>query len=244
MNYAILKVLVGSRAHGLASEQSDWDYRGVFVAPTRDLLSLGAKPQQTVWIEADKSLAVIEGHKDAHDNTAWELGHFLNLAVHCNPSILEVFAAPVVETDCQVPGGESFGLALRALFPCVWHPKGVRDAFVGYGLNQRKKFLDGKDGRGAKYACAYLRTLFQAWWLLAVGVLPIDLRPLAARDEVARDVYETLQRWRRGEYTRGEVVDRCCDWQGWVERSAEACEHRQDLGPVNEFLLDVRRRCW
>jgi predicted nucleotidyltransferase len=31
----ILKVLVGSRAHDLYTEDSDYDYRGVFIYPTR-----------------------------------------------------------------------------------------------------------------------------------------------------------------------------------------------------------------
>lgn len=32
----VLKVLVGSRAHGLHNQDSDFDYRGVYVAPTSD----------------------------------------------------------------------------------------------------------------------------------------------------------------------------------------------------------------
>jgi len=39
----ILKVLVGSRAHGLANKDSDYDYRAVYVLPTSKILSLGYK---------------------------------------------------------------------------------------------------------------------------------------------------------------------------------------------------------
>mgnify|MGYP001501964861 CR=1 FL=1 len=46
--YFILKVLVGSRAHGLSTETSDYDYRGVFVQPTETILSLGGKVQTTL----------------------------------------------------------------------------------------------------------------------------------------------------------------------------------------------------
>lgn len=35
---AILKVIVGSQAHGLATPASDFDYRGVFVVPTKEIL--------------------------------------------------------------------------------------------------------------------------------------------------------------------------------------------------------------
>src|SRR3990167_11312657 len=120
----ILKVLVGSHAHGRAGPDSDIDPRGVFVHPTSAILSLGQKPSNTSWVEADKAA----GEKD--DSTAWELGHFLHLATHCNPTILEVFAAPVVEQAEE-------GRALSMLFPPILSRKCRRDEFVGYGLNRR-----------------------------------------------------------------------------------------------------------
>ena len=45
----ILKVLVGSRAHGLADEDSDYDYRGVYVNATTDILSIGHKYKGNHW---------------------------------------------------------------------------------------------------------------------------------------------------------------------------------------------------
>src|SRR3990167_7324772 len=114
----ILRVLVGSRAHGLAGPDSDYDYRGVFVRPTSELLSIGAKPYLTQWTEADKA----KGEK--LDDTAWEVGHFLQLATHCNPTILEVLAAPRVDEGSD---WSSWGTDLRGLFPYIWNPCGVRD---------------------------------------------------------------------------------------------------------------------
>lgn len=219
----ILKVLVGSRAHGLASETSDYDYRGVFVHRTSSVLSLGPKLKDTAWLEADK----VKGEKD--DDTSWELGHFLNLSLHCNPTILEVFTAPLVEAT---PDGE----AMRALFPYVWNPKGVRDAFIGYGLNQRKKFLDDKDSRAHKYAVAYLRVLYQAQTLLKTGHLIVNMRDTP--------VYQSLMRWKMGDLRKGEVIDTTAEWQGYVEVAAERCLHEPQPEKVNAFLLDVRKRFW
>ena len=48
----ILKVIVGSHAHGLATSKSDFDYRGVFVVPTVDLLKIGPKTKETRWIKS------------------------------------------------------------------------------------------------------------------------------------------------------------------------------------------------
>lgn len=219
----ILKVLVGSRAHGLAGPDSDYDYRGVFVRPTSEILALGAKAANVSWVEADKQAG------EKIDDTSWEIGHYLHLATHCNPTVLEVLAAPV---EFAAEDGDR----LRALLPKVWHPKGVRDAFVGYGLNQRKKFLEDKDVRPAKYAVAYLRVLYQAWALLGFGGLVVDFRETP--------VFDTLKKWRAGDYTKGEVIDRTLYWQSRVEEAYRRCKQVPDLGPVNDFLLDVRRRCW
>lgn len=115
-NY-ILKSLVGSRAHNLHNDDSDHDFRGVFLVPTKELLKLNAPKVQTNWSE-DKT----------EDSTAWELGHFLFLATKCNPTILEVFLAPKELTT-------ELGNSLVKQFPRVWNSKGVMDAFIGYGYN-------------------------------------------------------------------------------------------------------------
>ena len=74
----ILKVLVGSRAHGLARPDSDYDYCGVYVTPTRELLSLRHKPKDKTWVEGARE-----------DDTSYEVGHFLREATRSSPAMLE-----------------------------------------------------------------------------------------------------------------------------------------------------------
>lgn len=211
----ILTVLVGSRAHGLNDDDSDYDWRGVFVTPTRDLFQVFPENKQTSWEEGRE------------DNTKWEVQKFLQLATKCNPTILEVFAAP------QKPGTETeWGMKLRQLFPFVWHPKLVRDAFIGYGLNQRKKFFDDKDGRANKFATAYARTLVQAQELLTTGELLVDVS--------GHPAFDTIRRFRRGEYKPGDVIDFCLGYQQRVEQAATACTHQPDLAKVDQYLCDLR----
>jgi predicted nucleotidyltransferase len=213
----ILKVLVGSKAHGLDTPLSDWDYRGVFVTPTADLLALrGDKAKTTTWIEGDV------------DDTSWELGHFLHLATHCNPTILETFLSPVQEADEN-------GLELRELFPKVWNSKGVRAAFVGYGMNQRKKFLEDKDGRPNKFAAAYLRSLFAGWQLLTDGTFTVRVADT--------EVGELVRRFKNGEYeSKGEVIDACERWEKRLNGAYERNPSREtDIASVNAFLLKVRK---
>jgi predicted nucleotidyltransferase len=65
----ILRVLVGSQAHGLATAESDRDYRRVYVMPTEQMFHLGFKYPATQWTKT-------EG-----DETAWEIGQFLTLSL-------------------------------------------------------------------------------------------------------------------------------------------------------------------
>lgn len=222
MNYEILKVLVGSRAHHLANQDSDYDWRGVFVTPTSDLLKLDSHTSQTQWIEGKQ------------DDTSWEIGKFLFLATKCNPTILEAFLAPMNKEDTYYA---YLGDELRDLFPFVWNSRGVRDAFVGYGLNQRRKFLDNKDNRSPKYACAYLRTLYNAWELLSTGTFSVNVE-----DSI---VYEQLKRFKSGEFTTGEVIQTCVDWEVKVNEAFDKNPSKEaDLKQVNEFLLKVRKDFW
>lgn len=215
----ILKVLVGSRAHGLADDDSDYDYRGVFVVPTTEILKLGGNIKNTHWVEGD------------NDNTSWEIGHFLHLATKCNPTILETFLAPVED-------GDEWGMAMRNLFPYIWNTNDVVNAFIGYGLNQRKKFLDDKDNRANKYACAYMRTLYQAWKLINTGGFPVNVADT--------NIGKHLIRWRKGDWTRGEVIDFCHGIEQQIREDLKKIKEPKetDYEVVNKFLLDVRRAHW
>ncbi|KKK67334.1 hypothetical protein LCGC14_2955100, partial [marine sediment metagenome] len=149
----ILRVLCGSRAYGLHDDDSDFDYHGIFVVPTNRLLSIGPKIRETAWVEGTEQ-----------DNTAWEVGHFLKLAVQCNPTILETFVAPVEMQD-------GWGERVRALFPYVISRKQVYEAFRGYSRNQRKKMFEPTGGVRAgermwKFAVAYIRVLYHGIRLL------------------------------------------------------------------------------
>lgn len=213
----ILKVLVGSHAHGLADKDSDYDYRAVYVLPTSKILSLGYKYKGNDWVEG------------AEDNVAYEIGHFLHLATQCNPTILEVFKAPIVETNED-------GKKLRELFPYIWTPKRAFDAFVGYGLNQRKKFLDKKDNRQNKYAIAYLRTLYHLNELLDTEDFNVKIPNGDFRDE--------LIKYKAGEFRFGEVIDLAEFFTAGAEGLLYSCIHQPNLDKVNEFLIDIRRRYW
>lgn len=209
----ILKVLVGSQAHGLAAAESDADYRSVFVIPTEALFRLEYKPPASRWSKGDG------------DETAWEIGPFLSLAVHCHPLVLETFLAPVVSAD-------RWGAALCELFPSVWEPRRAFDSFTGYAVNQRTKCLEKKDGRPEKYAAACIRVLYNLCELLETGYFTIAIADTPIGDTIAR--------LKRGAFRTGEVVDMAEHWTQEAEKRLGRCGHQSDRRAVDEFLVGLR----
>ena len=226
-NTTILKVLVGSRSHGLHNVDSDYDFRGVFVSPTSEILKLGAKIKNNSWFEGKE------------DQTMYEIGHFLHLATKCNPSILEVFKAPkqpIAYTKAEIARLELWGSKLNALFPYVWNPIGVFEAFRGYAHNQRKKMFDKKDGKQAKFAVAYLRTLINLCDLLRTGDFSVEIKDEAIKED--------LLRIKSGNFKPGEVVDLAELLIDEAEMLRDQCTHEPNIDKVNEFLLQIRKEFW
>lgn len=218
MHKVILKTLVGSRAHGLHNENSDYDYRGVFIEKTSDILSLNYKNHPIQWIEGKE------------DQTSYELGHFLHLACRSNPSILEVLVAPVIEVSNE-------GSALRELFPHVWNSKDVYNAFTGYSHNQQKKFLDSKDGRPLKYAVAYIRVLYLAEEILTKGTMTMEIK-----DPVLKTMLSEIK---LGKLTRGNIINEADIIKAKVSKAYdENKDKKTDFDKVNEFLLKTRKHNW
>ena len=209
----ILKVLVGSRAHGLATPDSDRDFRSVVVIPTEDMFTLGFKPPGTQWT------------KGQADETAWEVGPFLSLAVQGHPLVLETFFAPIEQAD-------AWGHRLRALFPLVWSAEKAFESFVNYAHNQRQKFLDKKDGRPGKYGAAYLRVLQNLCELLETGTFPVSIADT--------DWGSHIRSIKEGHFRTGDVIE---EGEALLMKSRQlltGCSHQTDLSAVNSFLIDLR----
>ncbi len=242
----ILRVLCGSRAYGLHDDDSDFDfdYRGVFVVPTRQLLEIrmdGVKPKETRWIEGSKE-----------DDVAWEVGHFLRLAVRCNPTVLETFVAEVIPIpdaaghvcDAELCRHDSgYTGALRGLLRAVVSRKRVYESYRGYAHNQRKKMFEPTGGvrggeRKDKFAVAYCRALWQGVTLLTQG----ELRLWLPTD----DFRDFLRRIKAGNYRTSEVIDVAEVLESRLVTAylGSSMQEEPELGAVNEFLLTVRKDFW
>jgi hypothetical protein len=231
MDNMILKVLTGSRAYGLQTPESDFDYHGVYVTPTSKLLSIGPKPKESIWKEGDE------------DFQSWEIGHFLNLAIHCNPTVLETFVATPVITSMTPTGYQ-----LRTLFESVLTRQRIYDAFLGYSHNQQKKMFGKPDSpteaqpseRAWKFAVQYLRVLLQGERLLRTGELVLRM------DAYGEHVRDHLMAIKQGDYTMGHVVDQADRYKKRLELAYADSRVREapDMDAVNKFLIGVRKDFW
>jgi len=214
MNKQILKVLIGSQAHGTARPDSDYDYRGIFVVPTDDILSFISTPDQTSWLE------------DKIDDVSYEIQKFLFMSSKCNPSILEMYGAPIIEQTEE-------GAELLKLFPYVWNTKDVLNAFRGYGANQRKKFFDNNEQRANKYLEAWMRTLWQANYLLSTGKITCKFR--------GTEIFDDLMLIRSGNFDRAEQLNKIFELERKLEKTYENTpEKKTDMDKLNKFLLKIR----
>ncbi len=237
-NKIILQSLVGSQAHGLATPDSDFDYRGVFIVPTSDILKLNSDVQSISWIEGKV------------DNTSYELAHFLHLAMQSNSSVLEVLVSP---KEVVTPIGQE----LIALLPYLWSSNGVLNAFRGYAHNQRKKFIEDKDERPWKFAVAQIRTLLLGIELLKYGTMTVNVKeqglilkgftaPLSLSNPDSMANHATLSAMKERRFQdKGFVVDWANQLEKELVKAYEAnWDHKNDPDKVNEFLLKVRRENW
>lgn len=100
-DHTVYQCVMGSRAFGLATEASDTDRRGVYLAPT------------PLFWRFEKPPTHVEGPRD--EEFSWELERFCELALRANPNILECLHSPLVER--LSPVGEELLCSARPSSP-------------------------------------------------------------------------------------------------------------------------------
>ncbi|MGN7865941.1 nucleotidyltransferase domain-containing protein [Chryseobacterium sp. 22458] len=116
-NLILFEAISGSRAFGLATENSDTDIRGVYYLPKEDFFGLNYIPQIS---------------DETNDITYYEIGRFVELLQKNNPNILEILASP---EHCILHKDPVMNL----LKPEYFLSKLCKDTFAGYAVSQIKK---------------------------------------------------------------------------------------------------------
>ncbi|MDX3096963.1 nucleotidyltransferase domain-containing protein [Streptomyces sp. ME19-03-3] len=214
-HHTVYACVMGSRAFGLATDGSDTDRRGVYVAPTPHFWRFGKPPTH------------VDGPE--REQFSWELERFCELALRANPNILECLHSPLV---AYVDDTGKELLALRAAFLS----RRVHESFTRYAMGQLRKLEADVRTHGAprwKHAMHLLRLLISARDLLRTGELRVEVG----------DHRERLLAVKRGEVGWSETeswMSRLHE-EAAAAASRSPLPDEPDRARVEDFLFRVRR---
>lgn len=213
--FIIYRCIVGSRAYGLDTDESDTDLRGIYLAPADLQWSLFGTPEQF--------------EDNAAQSCYWELQKFLTMALKANPNILECLYSPLVEK--QTPLATEL-LAIRDRFLSQM----IFQTFNGYAMSQFKKIEQDIRNAGQikwKHAMHLLR-------LLLTGAATLRDARVPVRIEAHR---ERLLAVKRGELAWTEVDAWRKELHRDFERALAETKlpERPDYEAANRFLIKARR---
>ena len=216
--WIIYRCQVGSRAFGLASEDSDDDLRGIYLPPARLQWSLRRLPEQLEF--ADQS----------QDEVYWELEKFLRLALKANPSVLETLWTPLVLF------ADATAQELRAMRQ-AFLSKHVYKTYSGYVLSQFRRMANAQKTKGtckSKHAMHLIRLLYSGIAALETGEIRINVA----------EHREELLHIRNDGLPFEEVKRRALKLDERFQRAFEqtGLPEQPDYTQVDDFLIRARRR--
>jgi len=211
----IYRCVVGSRAFGLDTEESDTDRRGIYLPPADLHWSLYGVPEQ---LENEKK-----------QESYWELQKFLIMALKGNPNILECLYTPLVEFAS--PLAEEL-LDMREAFLS----RVVYQTYNGYVMSQFKRMQADIRNQGKvkpKHVMHLIRLLLSGIHVLREGLVAVDVgkhreQLFAIRND--KMPWNDVDAWRLRLH---EEFDRALEETDLPERP--------DYERANEFLVKARR---
>jgi uncharacterized protein len=216
--WIIYRCQVGSKAFGLASEDSDDDLRGIYLPPARLHWSLRRLPEQLEFADSQR------------DEVYWELEKFLRLALKANPSVLETLWTPLVQL------ADETAQELRAIRQ-AFLSKHLYKTYSGYVLSQFRRMANAYKAKGTykpKHAMHLIRLLYSGIAALDTGEIRID---------VAEHRNELLH-IRNDSLPFDEVKARAVELDERFQRAFErtGLPEQPDYVQVDAFLIRARGR--
>jgi predicted nucleotidyltransferase len=211
----IYRCIVGSRAYGLDTADSDTDRRGIYLPPAELHWSLYGVPEQL--------------ENEATQEAYWEIQKFIILALKANPNVLECLYSPLVETKTTL--AEEL-LQMRTIFLS----RLVYQTYNGYVMSQFKKMQADLRNQGQvkwKHVMHLIRLLLSGIVVLREGYVPV-------RVDQHR---EQLLAIRRGEIPWLEVEKWRLSLHREFEAACEQTKlaDRPDYERANAFLIKARQ---
>lgn len=211
----IYRCVVGSRAFGLDTDESDTDRRGIYLPPADLHWSLYGVPEQ---LENDES-----------EECYWELQKFLVMALKGNPNILECLYTPLVEHT--TPLAQEL-LDMREAFLS----RLVYQTYNGYVMSQFKRLQSDLRNQGKvkpKHVMHLIRLLLSGIHVLREGFVPVDVgqhRERLFAIKTSQMPWDEIEAWRKQLHTE---FDQALEDTNLPERP--------DYERANDFLVKARR---
>lgn len=190
----------GSRAWGMASPDSDYDVRFVFVRPATDYVRL--RPlRDVIELPIDTSLS------NPLDINGWDLIKALNLFRGSNPPLMEWLHSPIIYSE----QGE-LAVRLRTLAQEFYSPMRMSYHYHSMARRTYKEYLEGRAEASLKKYLYALRPLFAIRWMEQNHTPPpTEFEPtisgITVANEIRSELSELLQRKRQGGETGAEPVN-------------------------------------
>lgn len=248
----------GSRSHNTHKPTSDTDFSGVYLYPTRELLSVRLPNEKGLSdnFKFDKEEGANHNKEDWPDYQFFEVGRFAELLLKGNPSIIEMLFTD--NLTLMTPTWERLR-AIRDRFLCQESVK----QYVGYMQGQLRRLTahDGKKGlhtKGGgyneKWAYHILRLAEDAK-RIATGQCPVVWKEGPERDFLMRvrnnefdwpDVKVMLE---KAIYSALNTKEPMPPWEEkkayeqWLDKSLSALPIPQygDKDALNDWLWQVRQ---
>jgi hypothetical protein len=216
--FIIYRCQVGSRAFGLATEDSDDDIRGIYLPPARLHWSLFKLPEQLEFADDDK------------DEVYWELEKFLRLALKANPNVLETLWTP------SILRADETAQQLRSLRE-VFLTRHIYKTYSGYVLSQFRRMANAESKTGTyrtKHAMHLVRLLHSGIEALRTGEIRIDVA----------EHREELLAIRSGALSFEQAKARALDLDRQFQEAflQTKLPEQPDYRRVDEFLISAQRR--
>ncbi|MGD9580515.1 MAG: nucleotidyltransferase domain-containing protein [Vampirovibrionia bacterium] len=213
--HIIYECIVGSKAFGLADNNSDNDVRGIYLAPNDLLHSLWGAPEQ------------LEDKKE--DKIYWELEKFIRLALKGNPNILETMWSPLINYKSDLADQL---IEIREIFLS----KHIFNTYGGYTISQFNKMNNeykSTEKYRTKHALHLIRLLISGTEALKHGYIMIDVS----------EYRNTLLSIKKGEFSFTEVEELRKELELKFNEAYENTKlpDYPDVKKANDFLILARK---
>jgi hypothetical protein len=228
----IFRGLGGSHSYGVATEDSDYDLKFIFVQPTTDFLGLNVPTRDTH--DGKIELDGVEC-----DFVAYEVRKFAGLLLKGNPNIIEFLYFPEDLYEAGDDWATLVGHRQRFLTQ-----EAVKQ-YTGYAAGQMKRLQNKLEGKkaslhttGGEYNTKWAYHMVRLMW--EAGLIALGGEPQV---RWTGDFQQTLQAVRRGEWTPEEILKWTREKLDKIDATdVSTLPAKGDAGILDRWVREVRAK--